>query len=82
MAANIARLKSEPSDSLAEPSLLDNFGGPRALADIALDAMADEVTAIQRKWPPVGDILLRMVDMWDDDRLTFRGVRVLQRLSH
>jgi hypothetical protein len=73
MATNVARLKSRRSDRSGGQTLLANFGGLGAVADISLDAMADEVAAIEKKWPSVGDILMRVVDMENDDRLKLLG---------
>jgi hypothetical protein len=74
VATNIARSNdAERSENLSDPSPLDSFDGLTAVANIALDAMASELTAIQAKWPPVGDVLMRIVDMSNDTRLTLRG---------
>jgi hypothetical protein len=75
VATNIARSNlGQQSGQAADPSLFESFGGLSSVAHVALDGLADEMATIQQKWPAVGDILMRILDMWKDDRvITLRG---------
>jgi hypothetical protein len=74
VATNIARSNlGQQSGQPADPPLFESFGGLSSVAHVALDGLADEMATIQQKWPPVGDILMRILDMWKDDRVTLRG---------
>ena len=52
---------------------IELFGELRAIIDPALDLLTDELSEIAKGWSPVADVLSRMVDMTDDERIDLRG---------
>jgi hypothetical protein len=74
MATSLARLpveqKIDPSPAL---NVLETFGGLKAVSDPAFESLVGELTAIGKKWAPVADVFMRIVDMSRDNRLQLRG---------
>jgi hypothetical protein len=74
MATNLARLQVGPKIDASSPlSVVEIFGGLKAVADPAFELLVGDLTAIGKKWAPVADVLMRIVDMSRDDRLQLRG---------
>jgi hypothetical protein len=73
MATNLARLQIEQTTVSPSLNTFDSFGGLRAVSEPAFDSLVGELTAIGKKWAPVADVFMRIVDMSRDDRLQLRG---------
>lgn len=53
--------------------IIDQFGGLAAISDAAFDKLTDELTEVMKGWPPVADVMSRLVDMTYDGRVKLRG---------
>jgi hypothetical protein len=53
--------------------VIDMFGGLAAISDAAFDKLTDELTEVMKGWPPVADVMSRLVDMTYDGRVKLRG---------
>jgi hypothetical protein len=74
MATSLARFpvekKIDPSSAL---NVIETFGGLKAVSEPAFDSLSGELVAIGKKWAPVADVFMRIVDMSQDNRLQMRG---------
>jgi hypothetical protein len=74
MATNLARLQIDSKiDSSSPVSAFETFGGLKAISDPAFELLVTGLTVIEKKWAPVADIFMRIVDMSQDKRLRMRG---------
>jgi hypothetical protein len=74
MATSLARLPVEQKiESSPALNVFETFGGLKAVSEPAFDALVGELTSIGKKWVPVADVFMRIVDMSRDDRLQLRG---------
>ena len=61
------------SETSAQQSALERFGGIGAITRPAFDRLLGEITQMQRKWGLVADIFQMIVDMAYDNRIELRG---------
>jgi hypothetical protein len=61
-----------PTASSVEQSLFERFGGVKAVARPAFDALSEKIARMQSKWLLVADIFQVIVDMAYDNRIVLR----------
>ena len=74
MATNLARTQIGLKIDASTPfGVFENFGGLKAVSAPAFELLVSDLTATGKKWAPVADVFMRIVDMSLDGRLQMRG---------